>query len=281
MKYLIYTLSNSGEGIRVIVEDENNVCDGYEEIVRRYFSQEAALTLNLSPKLAPETVELALFQEGFSRISYDWVETGVPDILVIDRSGEKRFIEVKTAGDGLSENQIEWARKYDFDQSIAYVVEVESSVDSDLQIGNEDLFRIDESLRGREDLIELCYEDVSSHKYAEEIRAALDVLSEKRLVEETHLEQTVGLKSVSGSKQLDEILRPLMEHSDLKHPPVMRYRVGSEVYYYLTSVGIKVRGSNLDREVMNRIKEFVGEYKSLSSVKERREITGELILDIW
>jgi hypothetical protein len=150
----------------------------------------------------------------------------------------------------------------------------------DYKIGSEELFHIDESIEGRELLIDFVYGDASGYEYEKELRGVLDELADKRLVSAQHLKEHSGLSTLDGWEMVEEILSPLLNRDEMKYPVVLKYRADGDLFYFLSTLWIS---SDLDLswQERKRIESFIGGWKTLRQVKKERGVDKELVYDFW
>lgn len=261
MDYAIY-FSNpiSSAEDRVVVEYGGENIIGFEQVVQRYVESLGMFAVNLDPETDPELLKSTLADRGIEIEPKEWLMKGVPDLLLIDESGQVRFIEVKSPGDGLSDSQIEWALRSDAEISVAWVSVAGSNEYrlEDVKLDDKPVFHLDDSILGRDAIINAFYDFCESQRRRSRAEQILNVLKANCVVSEDELRERLGLKS---EKELQELLEPLLGFREKSIGVVLGYYQGGCKYFKLLPAPVFEASfeDSLDSEVKMRIKNFLEE----------------------
>jgi hypothetical protein len=273
-EYVVYLQQFSEDGNRTFLAiDENEVCRDLEEVVRRVLCKESEITLNLFSMNDEADMRQKLAMEGFEVHPERWLEDGVPDLLILDEDGEQRFVEVKSATDGLRSSQFEWAVSKDEDLAVAWVMdanEVNSSLDDveTVTVSERELYDLSRTYEG-ERIVPKRVRFISygnhSASSATRVKASkiLRRLRDNGLVRRDELMRTVGLDPDSDSDRssFSNLLAPLRGSNragPLNIRFIARELVEGDPYYRLSRVAFDASFEKLRRDILYLMEDLDG-----------------------
>ena len=165
----------------------------------------------------PDDLKWNLWEEDIKVDAVPFLETGVFDVLAVDKSGELRFIEVKSPEDGLRESQLHWMRKHGVEKGIAWVLEKPDRVDApEKVIGDSELFELESEVASRKKAVKrILWVAYANHTQAKEHREMAEVIIQRLrrddLVKKQELMEEVGLEpdSENDDQKFKRVMRPL------------------------------------------------------------------------
>jgi len=274
VEYAIYFSSPiSSAEERVVVEYGGENIIGFEEVVQRYVESLGLFAVNLDPDTDHELLRATLADRDIEIEPINWLMKGVPDILVIDQNSQVRFIEVKSPGDGLSDSQVEWALRNDAEISVAWVSESKSDVyrEEVVKLEDEPVFRLDDTILGRNAMIDVCYNCLDSRLRRSKVERLLGMLKNRSLVSERKIIDRLELKS---DNELREIVEPLMGINENGISVVLGYkRDGCKYFDLITAPAFESNSgealdSTVERHIENFLEDAQAQGKDNSLVKE-------------
>jgi len=202
---------------QIVARDIGDSCENREEVVRRVLNENFEFTVNLSPWMDPDDLKWNLWEEDIKVDAVPFLETGVFDVLAVDKSGELRFIEVKSPEDGLRESQLHWMRKHGVEKGIAWVLEKPDRVDApEKVIGDSELFELESEVASRKKAVKrILWVAYANHTQAKEHREMAEVIIQRLrrddLVKKQELMEEVGLEpdSENDDQKFKRVMRPL------------------------------------------------------------------------
>jgi len=256
----------------VIVEDKEEKCSNYEEVVRRAISTEFDITVNLYPSMRPAMLRENLIRNDVNANPGVWMGKGVPDILAADRNGEVLFVEVKSRNQSLRNSQFDWISKYDQKTAVAYVDKLRGDAEGTrVSVAGTNLFDLDRSLgadkRAIERILWMSYGNHGSSAYHRECgKNILRLLQSSDVATKGELMESIGLdpSSESDHKQFDKTIRPLKGLAGSKsgsNPNVAfvnrRHREGTTLYE-LSRAAFDASFRKLKNDIVNFLNRFHG-----------------------